>query len=159
MRQKILRQDRLLIGGTNSGCGKTTITCALLSLLRKKGASVSSFKCGPDYIDPMFHEKAIGVQSANLDAFFCDDNTLLSLLAENSAGTSLSVIEGVMGYYDGMSLSSEKASAYDLARITGTPAILCVNCKGMANSAVALVKGFAEYRPDSMVKGIILNNI
>lgn len=92
---------RIIIAGTNSGCGKTTITCGILQALANKNLKLASFKCGPDYIDPMFHKKIIGVSSRNLDSFFCDDNTLKYLLSENSKDRDISVIEGVMGFYDG----------------------------------------------------------
>ena len=91
---------RLMIAGTGSGCGKTTIVCALLQALVDRGMKTASFKCGPDYIDPMFHRKVIGAESYNLDSFFCDGNTLRYLL-HRGAG-EISVIEGVMGFYDGL---------------------------------------------------------
>lgn len=150
---------RILIGGTSSGCGKTTITCALLQALVNRGLKTASFKCGPDYIDPMFHGEIIGAKSSNLDAFFCDDDTIKYLLYKNSNGYDISVIEGVMGFYDGRALDTTKASTYEVSNITQTPAILTVNCKGMANSAVALVKGFVEFKKDSNIAGVILNNI
>ena len=87
---------RLLIAGTNSGCGKTTVTCAILQALVDGGVSVAAAKCGPDYIDPMFHREIIGAKSSNLDPFFFDDDTLRFLLAQNGAGKDVTVIEGVM---------------------------------------------------------------
>ena len=144
MKNKIT--PRILIGGTSSGCGKTTITCALLQALVNRGLKTASFKCGPDYIDPMFHGEIIGAKSSNLDAFFCDEDTIRYLLNKNSMDSDISVIEGVMGFYDGMNLNSAKASTYEVSKITSTPAILAVNCKGMANSVIALIKGFIEYK-------------
>lgn len=150
---------RILIAGTQSGSGKTTITCAVLQLLVNKGLKAASFKCGPDYIDPMFHSKVIGTKSRNLDGFFCEDNTIKYLLANSSIDCDISVIEGVMGFYDGLNLNTTKASSYDIARITDTPVILAVNCSGMAGSALAVIKGFKELKPDSNIKGVILNNM
>lgn len=150
---------RILIGGTSSGCGKTTITCAILQALVDRGLKTASFKCGPDYIDPMFHGEIIGTKSSNLDAFFCDDDTIRYLVHKNSINCDIAVIEGVMGFYDGMNLNTTKASTYEVSKKTSTPVILTVNCKGMANSAVALIKGFAEYKKDSNIVGVILNNI
>ncbi|MFI3207412.1 MAG: cobyrinate a,c-diamide synthase, partial [Clostridia bacterium] len=147
---------RILIAGTNSGCGKTTVTCALLSALKQRNLKVSSFKCGPDYIDPMFHGKAIGVSSSNLDLFFYDENTLKNLLAENSE--EISVIEGVMGFYDGTSFSETKASSYHLAKTTETPVILTINCKGLAYSVLPIIEGFANHKKDYKLSGVILNN-
>ncbi len=150
--------NRVLIAGTGSGCGKTTVTCAVLSALKNRGLDIGAAKCGPDYIDPMFHKSAVGVPSTNLDPFFFDENTLRFLLAKNGAGRALTVIEGVMGYYDGLSMSSSKASAYDAARITKTPVILTVNAKGASLSILAQIKGFLDFAPESFIKGAILNN-
>ncbi len=150
---------RIVIGGTSSGCGKTTITCALLQALVNRKLKTASFKCGPDYIDTMFHGEIIGTKSSNLDAFFCDNNILRYLLAKNSVNCDISVIEGVMGFYDGMALNTTAASTYETAKITDSPVILAINCKGMANSALAIIKGFYEYKPDSNIKGVILNHM
>ena len=103
---------RVLLGGTGSGCGKTTVTMAVLQALKDRGLRLGAFKCGPDYIDPMFHSRIIGARSRNLDLFFFPENTARYLLARNSAGLDVSVIEGVMGYYDGMGLTSTAASTY-----------------------------------------------
>lgn len=148
---------RIMISGTSSGCGKTTVTCALLQLLKCDNLKVSSFKCGPDYIDPMFHSKIIGINSSNLDMYFCNDNTIKYLFAKNS--TDISVIEGVMGFYDGRALNTTEASSYELAKLLKTPVILTVNCRGMANSTLAVIKGFTELYPDNTIAGVILNNI
>lgn len=150
---------RILIGGTSSGCGKTTITCALLQALVNRGLKTASFKCGPDYIDPMFHGEIIGSKSSNLDAYFCDDDIIRYLLYKNGSSCEISVIEGVMGFYDGMNLNTTKASTYEVSKITQTSVILTVNCKGMVNSAVASIKGFKDYKKDSNIVGVILNNI
>ena len=107
-----MNQDipRVLLAGTSSGCGKTTVTCAVLQALVNRGMKVGAFKCGPDYIDPMFHSRIIGAKSANLDLFFFNNNTLKYLLAKNAAQCDVSVIEGVMGFYDGMGLKIGRAS-------------------------------------------------
>lgn len=147
---------RILIGGTHSGCGKTTITCAVLKALSDRKLRVSAFKCGPDYIDPMFHKNVIGVPSHNLDSCFCDDNTLRYLMTEY--GGELSVIEGVMGYYDGADRKSGRGSADSVSKITETPSVLVVNCRGMSDSIGALVSGFLNYRENSL-KGVIFNQL
>lgn len=144
---------RILIGGTGSGCGKTTITCAVMKALYERGLKVSAFKCGPDYIDPMFHKNVIGVDSHNLDSWFCDDNTLRFLLNEYAA--DISVIEGVMGYYDGV---NGRGSAQSVARITDTPSVLVINCRGMGDSVGAVVSGFLNYRENN-IKGVIFNEL
>ncbi|MFI3325622.1 MAG: cobyrinate a,c-diamide synthase [Clostridia bacterium] len=148
---------RVIIAGTNSGCGKTTVTCALLSAFKQTNTVVTSFKCGPDYIDPMFHGKVLGISSSNLDPFFYDDNTLKALLCENANG--ICVIEGVMGFYDGMTLESTKASTYDVAKILNTPVILTVNCKGTAYSVLPVIEGFLNHKKDYDLAGVILNGI
>ncbi|MBO5218814.1 MAG: cobyrinate a,c-diamide synthase [Clostridia bacterium] len=148
---------RVLIGGTSSGSGKTTAVCAILTLLKRRGIGVTACKCGPDYIDPMFHESVLSIQSANLDPFFCDDNLLRSLLAES--GDALTVIEGVMGYYDGTGESGTDNSTYTVAAKTDTPVILVVNAKGASTSLLAVIEGFLRFVSDSRICGVIFNNI
>lgn len=150
--------NRILIAGTGSGCGKTTVTCAVLQALKNRGLDIGAAKCGPDYIDPMFHRTVIGAASSNLDPFFFDENTLRFLLAKNAAGRDLTVIEGVMGYFDGLALTTSRASAYEVARITDTPVILTVNAKGASLSILAQIKGFLDFVPQSFIRGVILNN-
>lgn len=151
--------DRILLTAPSSGSGKTLITCGLLQALKNRGKKVVSFKCGPDYIDPMFHSMILGTKSRNLDTFFADRDTVRYLFAKNSAGYDLAVLEGVMGYYDGLGGVSTKASAYDVAKTTDTPVILCVDGKGSSVSLVALIKGFLGYREDSHIQGVILNRV
>ena len=154
MEQKV---PRLVLAGTNSGCGKTTVTCAVLQALVSRGLRVGAAKCGPDYIDPMFHSRIIGAKSSNLDAFFFDPDTLRYLLARNARGCDVTVIEGVMGYYDGLGLTSTRASTYEVARETQSPVVLVVNARGAALSVVAAVQGFLDFAPDNNVQGVILN--
>ena len=147
---------RLLLCAPASGGGKTTITCALLQALVDRGAAPVAFKCGPDYIDPMFHSEVIGAKSRNLDLFLMGEGAVRRSLLENTRGGGVALIEGAMGYYDGIALSSQ-ASAYDLARTTDTPAVLVADVRGRALSAAALVRGMAEFRPDSQIRGVLLN--
>ena len=123
---------RVILAGTNSGCGKTTVSCAILQSLVNRGLKVGAFKCGPDYIDPMFHSRIIGAKSSNLDLHFFSENTLKFLLAKNAADRDVSILEGVMGFYDGMGLTSTRASTYEVAKVTDSPVILVVPAKGMA---------------------------
>lgn len=148
---------RLVLAGTNSGCGKTTVACAILQALVNRGLSVAACKCGPDYIDPMFHSRIIGARSSNLDPFFFDIDTLRYLLAENSRSCDLAVIEGVMGYYDGLSLTSTQASTFEAAQKTESPTVLVVNARGAALSVLATVQGFLQFQPDNRIRGVILN--
>ncbi len=151
------RVPRLVLAGTNSGCGKTTVTCAVLQSLVRRGLRVGAAKCGPDYIDPMFHSRVIGAKSSNLDPFFFDRDTIRYLLSHNGEGCDVTVIEGVMGYYDGLGLTSTRASTYEAARETESPVVLVVNAQGAALSVVAAVQGFLDFAPDNNVQGVILN--
>ena len=148
---------RILFAGTNSGCGKTTVTCSVLQTLVNRGLRVGAFKCGPDYIDPMFHSRIIGAKAANLDSYFFDDNTLRFLLAQNGSDRDISIVEGVMGYYDGMGLTSTRGSTYSVARITQTPVVLVVGAKGASLSVLATIQGFLDFCPDNQIQGVILN--
>lgn len=147
-----------MIAGTNSGCGKTTITCAVLRALINRGLKTAAFKCGPDYIDPMFHTEIIGAKSRNLDLFLCGEEATKYLLKKNSKDADISIIEGVMGYYDGLGVDNILYSSCDLSNKTNTPVILVVNCAGMSYSVVALIKGFMDFYENNIV-GVILNNI
>lgn len=150
---------RIMIAAAGSGSGKTTVTCGLLQAFLNRALKLSSFKCGPDYIDPMFHTEVLGIKSRNLDHFFTNEEVTNYLLCKNASQSELAIIEGVMGFYDGLAGVSTECSSYDLARKTKTPVILIVDCKGMSVSIVALIKGFLEYRRDHLIKGVILNRI
>ena len=154
-----MKAARILLAAGASGSGKTLITCGLLQALVNRGLKTASFKCGPDYIDPMFHSRVIGAKSRNLDTFFTDSETTKYLFCENAADCDISVMEGVMGFYDGVAGTTTKASAYDLASVTDTPVILIVNSRGMSVSLAAYVKGFMEYRKDSHIQGVIFNQM
>lgn len=148
---------RIMIAGSGSSCGKTTVTCAILKALSDRGAQVGAFKCGPDYIDPMFHSRIVHSPSTNLDSFFFSENTLKALLAKNAEGKELNVIEGVMGFYDGLGLTSTRASSCEIAQITQTPVILVLNAKGAALSLLAELQGFLEFLPENRICGVLLN--
>lgn len=146
---------KIMIAGASSGSGKTTVVCALLEYLISRGVNISSFKCGPDYIDTMFHKEVIGAPSYNLDSYFMDEGTLKYLFRKNSG--DISVIEGVMGFYDGIGFT-EKASSYEISEITETPVVLVIDARGMANSAGAVIRGFLSYRKNN-IKGVIFNRV
>ena len=150
---------RFLIAAPSSGSGKTTVTCGILQALVDRGLKVSSFKCGPDYIDPMFHGKVIGTKSKNLDSFFCDDNLLRYLFVKSAKDTDISVIEGVMGFYDGIGITSTEASSHDVSKKMKSPAILVVDCKGASISCIPIIKGFRDYIENNNIKGVILNRM
>lgn len=146
---------RLLISGTNSGCGKTTIFCSVLQALKNRRLNVAAFKCGPDYIDPMFHAEILQAPSSNLDPYFCAD-WLPYVMAENAGEVSLA--EGAMGYYDGLGFTSEY-SAYDVACRLNMPTVLVIDAKGSANSVLAIMQGFLNFKKKSRICGFILNRV
>lgn len=146
--------NRFLIAGTSSGCGKTTVTCAILATLCQRGLKIASFKCGPDYIDPMFHAAVIGTSAHNLDSFFCPPDILRGLLAEYSRDADVAVLEGVMGFYDGAD-----GSAYAVSELTETPVVLVIDCKGMSDSIGAVMQGFLHYKTPNHIAGFIFNRL
>ena len=154
-----MKIPRILLAAGSSGSGKTLITCGLLEALVERGLKTASFKCGPDYIDPMFHSRVIGTKSRNLDTFFTGSEVTKYLLTRNARDCKIAVMEGVMGFYDGVAGTTTTASAYDLAKVTDTPVILIVNSRGMSVSLAAYVKGFLEYKKDSHIKGVIFNQM
>lgn len=154
-----MNAPRVLIAAPSSGSGKTTIVCGLLRALADRGLSVASFKCGPDYIDPMFHRRVIGARTGNIDLFFCDPTTARSLFAERSEGADISIIEGVMGYYDGISAASSEGSSHHVARELAAPAILIVDARGQSLSAAATLLGFVKMREPSGIAGVIFNRM
>lgn len=150
---------RILLAAPASNSGKTVLACGILEILKRRGVSCVSYKCGPDYIDPLFHRHVLGIPGYNLDSFFMPPKQVERLFAEKSAEADMAVIEGVMGYYDGVAGISVKASAYEIARITDTPVVLVVDGKKSSLSLAALVKGFLEYKEDSRIGGVILNRV
>lgn len=154
-----MKINRFMIAAPKSGSGKTMITCALLQLLKDCGKNVSSYKCGPDYIDPMFHKKVLGVPSKNLDTFFTDEKTTVQLFLDKRADGDFAVLEGVMGLYDGLGGIYEQGSSYHLAKVTQTPIILVVDAKGMGKSVLALIAGFLQYDTQHLIKGVLLNRM
>ena len=149
------RVSRVVLAGSGSGCGKTTAACAVLRALVDRGLDTGAFKCGPDYIDPMFHRSITG-NSGNLDPFFFGEDTLAYLLGRYGAGRRVNVIEGVMGYYDGLGLSDE-ASTWTVARATKSPVVLILNAKGASRSLLAQLEGFLRFHGDSGIRGVIFN--
>lgn len=166
----------VVIAADKSGSGKTTLTCGLIYVLKKRGLKVQSFKCGPDYIDPMFHRKVLGVTSANLDSFFVSREMLRMLYAERAEMADISVTEGVMGYYDGLGGVSVEASTWEIADIIQSPTVLIMDCKGASVSVAALIRGMLDFpkhaqeirhgrmgtddeNHDSGIRGVILNRV
>ena len=154
MKSKI---NRVLLAGTGSGCGKTTVVCGLLKALADRGQKAASFKCGPDYIDPMFHSEIIGTKSRNLDLYLCSADTVKYLLSKDAAGFDVAIIEGVMGMYDGLGFETDDFSANHISRETQTPELLIVNVKGKSLSLLAEISGYLNFA-ENQVQGVILTN-
>ena len=129
-----MKINRVMIAAPKSGSGKTVVTCALLQVLKDSGWKTASYKCGPDYIDPMFHEKIIGIPAKNLDTFFTDEERTRELFQDSAKTKDFAVFEGVMGLYDGLGGVREEGSSYHLAEVTKTPIVLVVDAKGMGRS-------------------------
>lgn len=148
---------RIVLAGVSSGVGKTTVVTGLLRVLRDQGLAVQPFKVGPDYIDPGFHEKAAGRDSYNLDTWLVPEERLVSTFCTLAAGADLSVIEGVMGLYDGG--AAGVSSTAHIARLLQAPVVLVMNCRSMGQSAAAVALGYREYAPDVKIAGVILNQL
>ena len=154
-----MKLHRVMIAAAKSGSGKTTITCALLQLLKNMRHKVVSYKCGPDYIDPMFHQKAIDIPSKNLDTFFTGEEETRKLFLMGRGEEDFAVLEGVMGLFDGLGGIREEGSSYHLAKVTKTPILLVVDAKGMGRSVIPLIAGFLNYDKEHLIKGVILNRM
>ncbi len=149
---------QFLLAAPRSGSGKTTMTCALLMALKRRGCAPCAFKSGPDYIDPMFHRAVLGVESRSLDLFFSAPETVHTLYAKGAAGHGAAVCEGAMGFYDGLGGVSDRASAWHLADTLGLPVLLVVEPKGQSLTLAAELKGLNSFRTPSHIAGILLNN-
>ena len=149
---------QFLLAAPRSGSGKTTMTCALLMALKRRGCAPCAFKSGPDYIDPMFHRAVLGVESRSLDLFFSAPETVRTLYARGAAGHSAAVCEGAMGFYDGLGGVSDRASAWHLADTLGLPVLLVAEPKGQSLTLAAELKGLVNFRTPSHIAGILLNN-
>lgn len=150
---------RILFAAPKSGSGKTMITCGMIEICKRRALKTVSVKCGPDYIDPMFHRRVLGVDSGNLDTFFTGEEMTRYLLQKKAKDAEITIMEGVMGYYDGLGGTTERASTYEVAKVTRTPVILIVDGKGASVSLAAVIRGILEYRSDSNIRGILLNRV
>ena len=154
-----MKVPRIVIAGTHSGAGKTTITTGLMAALTRKGFKVQPYKVGPDYIDPSYHTVATGNPSRNLDTWMVGEKTVRETFFRSSKSSDLAIIEGVMGLYDGASGKEETGSTAQVAKLLKAPVILIVDVKSMARSAAAIVLGFKNLDPDLNLAGVILNRI
>lgn len=156
-----------MIAADKSGSGKTTVTRALMLLLKEIGCTVVPFKCGPDYIDPMYHEQITGVRGHNLDTFFTDKEKTRQLFARDFCDVPkncpvrnrIAVAEGVMGLYDGLGGFLPEGSSYDLAAALRMPILLCINARGAAETLLASISGILSFDKADLIHGIFLNEV
>ncbi len=142
--------SRILFAAPKSGSGKTTVVCGVLELLKRKGLCPTALKCGPDYIDPMFHRAVLQIPTGNIDTFFTDPDMTRALLFAESEHTDITVMEAAMGYFDGLGGMRTRGSAWETACVTGTPAVLVLDAQGGSVSLAAVVKGFLEFQPEEL---------
>ena len=150
-------RPRLVIAGTGSGAGKTTVTIGLMAALQRRGLQVQGFKCGPDYIDPSYHTAVTGRQSRNLDTWMMPHDTMKEIFLRGSIESDISIIEGVMGMFDGKDPLSNSGSTAEIAALLNAPVLLVVNAQSMARSAAAVVLGFQQLAGDARIIGVIAN--
>lgn len=154
-----MSERRIVIAGTGSGVGKTTVTIGLMAALRRRGLQVQGFKCGPDYIDPTYHTAVTGRPSRNLDSWMLPHPVVREIFVRGSAGADISLIEGVMGFYDGLEATSDVGSTAEISILTESPVLLVVDCHSMARSAAAIVKGFQLLNPKVRIAAVFANQV
>jgi cobyrinic acid a,c-diamide synthase len=150
---------RLVVAGTGSGVGKTTIVVGIIAALRRRGLTVAPFKCGPDYLDPTYHQRAAGRPSHNLDGWMMGEDAAVATFAAEAAGADLAIIEGVMGLHDGASPVGREGSTAEIAAWLAAPVIAVVDASGMARTLAAVVDGLAGFDREVRVAGAIANRV
>ncbi len=150
---------RIVLAGTQSGVGKTTLSLGIMGAIRKRGLAIKPFKVGPDYIDPQFHRSVTGVPSRNLDSYLLKEDVVKGLFQKSCKQQDLAVIEGVMGLYDGVGTLTHEGSTAHIAKILKAPVVLIINGGGMSNSAAAMVLGYKMLDPEVNLKGVIINQV
>ncbi len=153
------KKKGVVLAAPKSGSGKTFLTCALIQAITMLGEKVTSYKCGPDYIDPMFHRSVLGVEGANLDTFFMGEKGVTDIFYQNLEEDSYAVVEGVMGLFDGLGGTKEEGSTYHIAACIGLPVILILDAHGMGRSVLAELTGFLSMDKKHLISGVILNRV
>lgn len=150
---------RIMIAGTHSGSGKTTIATGIMAMMAKSGLMVQPYKVGPDYIDPTYHSAATGMKSRNLDSWMLGEKVVAELFYRSAQKADISIVEGVMGLFDGYGGNSDIGSSAHIAKLLKIPVILIIDVKSMARSAAAIALGFSQLDPQVNIAGIILNRV
>ncbi|ARF67583.1 cobyrinic acid a,c-diamide synthase [Paenibacillus larvae subsp. pulvifaciens] len=150
---------KLMIAGTGSGVGKTTVTLGIMAALKRRGLKVQGFKCGPDYIDPTYHTAVTGRLSRNLDGWMAGKDAVQEIFVHASSDADISIIEGVMGFYDGRDPLSNEGSSAEVSLLLDCPVLLVINCRSMARSAAAIVKGFQLLEPGVNIAAVFANHV
>ncbi|HEY6864432.1 MAG TPA: cobyrinate a,c-diamide synthase, partial [Burkholderiales bacterium] len=150
---------RLVVAAPHSGSGKTTFTLGLLAALVRRGLAVQPFKAGPDFIDPSHHTAVCGRVSRNLDTWMCDDATVAAIFGRGARGADVSVVEGVMGLYDGFGPDEQRGSTAHLAKLLAAPVVLVIDAQRMATSAAAVALGLREFDRGVAIAGVVFNNV
>ncbi|SDB99782.1 cobyrinic acid a,c-diamide synthase [Paenibacillus sp. UNCCL117] len=158
-KRQAAKRRKLVIAGTGSGVGKTTVTLGIMAALRRRGLIVQGFKCGPDYIDPTYHKAVTSRPSRNLDSWMMGPEAVREIFDRASGDADISIIEGVMGFYDGKDPKSNTGSTAEISILLATPVLLVVNCQSMARSAAAIVKGFQLLDPRVKIAAVFANNV
>jgi cobyrinic acid a,c-diamide synthase len=155
----VVETPRIVVAGTHSGTGKTTVASGLMAALRTQRLRVAPFKVGPDFIDPSYHTLAAGRHGRNLDAFLSGPEMIGPLFAHGARGADMAVVEGVMGLFDGKSGGGELASTAHIAKLLDAPVVLVVDARAMARSVAAMVHGYTTFDPELKVSGVVLNRV
>ena len=150
---------RVVVAGTHSGVGKTTVATGLMAALRRRGDRVAPAKVGPDFIDPGYHALATGQPGRNLDAWICGEDRIAPLAEKAANGADVLVVEGGMGLFDGAAESGNPASTAHVARLLDAPVVLVVDTSAMSGSVAALVHGYATFDPAVRIAGVVLNRV